>query len=143
MLSHSIDLLSVTEQLDDACRRVAVGRETARELAELVSVYGLKEVEFRLLWSLRTENAQFDQTQFDQTQLAELLSCSPAQVSTIVEHLSHQGHIVGQPARGDRRRNLWQITTLGRDLLEKIVAQISSKSQRSPLRVHLPRRNSA
>ena len=129
---------SVTEQLDESCRRVAIGRQAARDLATLVSACGLKEAEFRLLWFLRSDNAQFDQTR-----LSDALGCSPAQVSTLVEHLCGQGHIVGQPAPDDRRRNLWQITTAGRQLLETIVRLAATKSQQLPMVVHTCSRKSA
>ena len=133
-----MQLPSLTEQLDDACRRVALGKKTARQLDELVSAHGLKETEFRLLWALRSPSAPWDQIH-----LAEQLGCSPARVSAVVERLSRAGQIVGQAASADRRRNLWRLSAQGRDLLEAIIAGEAEEKQPPTLRVHPPGRNSA
>jgi len=109
---------SETHQLlENACGRVAAGRAAARELTELVQPFDLKEVEFRLLWVMFA-----DDLQLDQTQLAEILGCSPAQVSGLVENQRLRGNIARHDTSGDRRRQVWQITSQGRELLEKIVA---------------------
>ena len=108
---------SVREPLEDACGRIAAGRAAARELTQMVQPFGLKEAEFRLLWVLLT-----GETQLDQTQLAELLGCSPAQISSLVESQRLRGNITRQAPPGDRRRQIWQITPQGRALLEQVVA---------------------
>ena len=110
-------LPAITQQLDDACSRIASGRAAAWDLTALVERFGLKEIEFRLLWALLTGD-----TQLDQTRMAKFLGCSPAQVSGIVERQRSRGNISGQAADGDRRRQVWRITPQGRALLEKIVA---------------------
>ncbi len=110
-------LPAITQQMDDACSRIASGRAAAWDLTALVERFGLKEIDFRLLWALLTGDIQLDQTQ-----LAKFLGCSPAQVSGIVERLRSRGIISGQVAGGDRRRQVWRITPQGRALLEKIVA---------------------
>ena len=109
-------LPAITQQLDDACSRIASGRAAAWDLTALVERFGLKEIEFRLLWALLTGD-----TQLDQTRMAKFLGCSPAQVSGIVERQRSRGNISGQSA-ADRRRQVWRITPQGRALLEKIVA---------------------
>ena len=109
-------LPAITQHLDDACSRIASGRAAARDLTALVERFGLKEVEFRLLWALLTGD-----TQLHQTQMAEFLGCSPAQVSGIVERQRSRGKIAEQAA-SDRRQHVWRITPQGRALLEKIVA---------------------
>jgi DNA-binding MarR family transcriptional regulator len=114
-------LTAVTKQLDDTCSLIAAGRVAARELVDLVEGFGLKEAEFRLLWALLTGD-----TQRDQTQLANLLGCSPAQVSSLVERQRLQGNILGRTAPGDRRRQTWRITPQGRELLEKVVQSKSA-----------------
>jgi DNA-binding MarR family transcriptional regulator len=118
-------LTAVTKLLDDTCSLIASGRVAARELVALVEGFGLKEAEFRLLWCLLTA-----ETQLDQTELATLLSCSPAQVSSLVERQRLQGNILGKTASGDRRRQTWRITPQGRELLEKVV---QAKSASMPL----------
>ena len=110
-------LSAVTQELDNACSRIAAGRAAARELSQLVEGFGLKEGEFRLLWALLT-----GETPPHQSKLAELLGCSPAQVSGIVERQQLRGNIARRAALGDRRRQVWQITPQGRALLEKVVA---------------------
>lgn len=110
-------LRAITQQLDDACSCIASGREAAWNLTALVERFGLKEIEFRLLWALLTCD-----TQFDQTRMAEFLGSSPAQVSGIVERQRSRGNISGQAAASDRRRQVWRITPQGRALLKKIVA---------------------
>ncbi len=126
-------LPAITQQLDDACSRIASGRAAAWDLTALVERFGLREIEFRLLWALQTGN-----TQLDQTQMAKFLGCSPAQVSSIVERQRSRGNIAGQAAAGDRRRQVWRITPQGRALLEKIVAAKTASG-----RVIALRRNSA
>ena len=126
-------LPAITQQLDDACSRIASGRAAAWDLTALVERFGLKEIEFRLLWALLTGD-----TQLDQTQMAEFLGCSPAQVSGVVERQRSRGNISGQAATGDRRRQVWRITPQGRALLEEIVAAKTASG-----RVIALRRNSA
>lgn len=103
--------------LDDVCHRVATGRIAARALAELVEAFGLREIEFRLLWALSARAVELDQTQ-----LTEELGCSPAQVSGIVEQQRAKGNLSGQAAAGDRRRQVWRLTPAGNALLEKVIA---------------------
>ncbi len=110
-------LPAITQQLDDTCSRIASGRSAAWDLTALVERFGLKEIEFRLLWALLTGD-----TQLDQTRMAEFLGCSPARVSGVVERQRSRGNIAGHAASGDRRRQVWRITPQGRALLEKIVA---------------------
>ena len=126
-------LPAITQQLDDACSRIASGRAAAWDLTALVERFGLKEIEFRLLWALLTGD-----TQLDQTRMAKFLGCSPAQVSGVVERQRSRGNISGQAATGDRRRQVWRITPQGRALLEKIVAAKTASG-----RVIALRRNSA
>ncbi len=129
---------AITQQLDDACSRIASGRAAAWDLTALVEQFGLKEIDFRLLWALLTGD-----TQLDQTRMAKFLGCSPAQVSGIVECQRSRGNISGQVAGGDRRRQVWRITPQGRALLEKIITPLLTDCQLFPLRVDTPRRNSA
>ncbi len=131
-------LPAITQQLDDACSRIASGRAAAWDLTALVERFGLKEIEFRLLWALLTGD-----TQLDQTQMAGFLGCSPAQVSDIVERQRLRRNIAGQVAVGDRRRQVWRITPRGRALLEKIITPLLTDCQLFPLRVYTLRRNSA
>ena len=104
--------------LDAACGRVASGRMLARQLGSLVRCFGISEAQFRLLWLLREGSIR------DQRQLTAELGLSPAQVSGLVEKLRVQGALVPSAAAGDRRRQLWQLTTSGTALLEEIAAHI-------------------
>ena len=107
------------QQLDAACRHVTRGKEAARELGALVANFDLREAEFRLLWSLLTVR-----TLQDQTEIAAAIGCSPAQVSSLVEHLRKKRLILAIPSPEDRRRQQWQLTPAGCRMLERVIASV-------------------
>jgi DNA-binding MarR family transcriptional regulator len=99
------------------CRTAVDGRRAIRALAEWAQQFELAEPEFQVLWCLRWGPADG----LDQTTLAKRLACSPAQVSATVERLRSRGWISQHQLPDDRRRNLWQLSAGGNDLLEKMV----------------------
>ncbi len=126
-----------TQHLDHLCRQVTSGREAARELSLLAKDFDLKEPEFRLLWRLNAE-PQGDSPEgpvrgLDQTSLSASLGCSPAQVSVLVERQRAQGYLIGCPALDDRRRQVWQLTSAGKTLIQAIVDSVE-QARRKPFR---------
>lgn len=108
----------IAQQIDAACRLVAVGRAMARQLGNLVRSHGINEAEFRLLWLL------LDVSALDQKHIAQQLGLSTAQVSGLVERLRRRGLLVASSVSGDRRRQLWQLSLSGKELAQKIVADL-------------------
>ena len=126
----------ILQQIDVACRSIATGRILSRNLAKLLKNSGLNEAEFRLLWLLQRGRVAQLSSAPDQKQLAEDLGLSPAQVSALVERLSSIQAIRTSSSQKDRRRQLWKIDTLGRELLEKVVLRLSDTTSRRS--VNLP-----
>ncbi len=133
-----MDASSPIEQFDQLCLCIALGRNASRQLSAWISEFDLKEPEFRVLWLLRDEGSQFDQSR-----LAELMACSPAQISALVEQLRIRGLLCSQPAPGDRRRTLWSITSSGGELLSRIIKSAESVQLRAIPIVSLSRRKAA
>jgi DNA-binding MarR family transcriptional regulator len=100
-----------------ACHVAADGRRAARALAKWCARFNLSEPEFQVLWRLRLGAAG----EFDQTALAKRLAYSPAQVSATVERLRERGWIASQTGSGDRRRNLWRLTTTGSGIIVEML----------------------
>lgn len=107
----------VVGQVERTCRSSIDGRRAARALAAWAKPFELSEPEFQLLWRLRPLVGEG----LDQTSLARTLTLSPAQVSATVERLRRGGWIVPHVARGDRRRQVWQLTDDGHALLAKML----------------------
>lgn len=109
-----------TQQIDmDAVfRLIAAGRAMARQLGSFVRNYGINETEFRLLWLL------LDVSALDQKHIAGELALSPAQVSGLVERFRRHGLLVASSVSEDRRRKIWQLSLSGRELAQKIVADL-------------------
>jgi DNA-binding MarR family transcriptional regulator len=105
-------------RVDNTCRTAVDGRRAVRALAEWSQQFQLGEPEFQVLWCLRASRANG----LDQKTLAKLLACSPAQVSATVERLRSHGWISQRQSPGDRRRNLWQLTAGGTQLLDEMLA---------------------
>lgn len=99
------------------CQAAIDGRRAVRTLTQLSEPLQLGESEFQILWCLSSLAAPG----VDQTTLATRLALSPAQVSACVEKLRVRGLIAHGEARGDRRRHLWQLSAVGRDVLQKVV----------------------
>jgi DNA-binding MarR family transcriptional regulator len=100
------------------CRTAAEGRRATRALAEWAQRFELTEPEFQVLWCLRWGPPDG----MDQTTLSKKLACSPAQVSATVERLRVRSWISQHQLPGDRRRNLWQLSTSGIKLLDRMCA---------------------
>lgn len=108
----------VVRHIERICRTAIDGRRAARALADWAQRFDLGEAELQVLWNLQTA-ADAGQ---DQTTLARELAFSAAQVSATVERVRARGWICQQPAAGDRRRHLWQLSATGRDFLHQMLA---------------------
>jgi len=121
---------AATQQIDATCQLIAAGRIAASQLAVLAKSSGLSEAEFRLLWLLHAVCSQhptdLSSPLLDQKTMGEKLGLSAAQVSAVVERLRQATLIEGQPSHADRRRNVWQLTTLGTTLLENSVTTFAA-----------------
>jgi DNA-binding MarR family transcriptional regulator len=109
---------AAAEQVDRTCQVAIVGRRASRALAAWAKPFGLSEAELQLLWQLRSAASNG----LDQTNLAKALAFSPAQISACVERLSAHAWICARAASGDRRRNLWQLSERGWNLLDEMAA---------------------
>jgi DNA-binding MarR family transcriptional regulator len=57
--------------------------------------------------------------------MAAELGLSAAQISSVVDSLRQRRAIVHQRAPEDRRRQIWQLTPSGLELIEQIVAHLA------------------
>jgi len=105
------------DEVGRACYVAVDGRRAARALGQWCRRFEMTEPEFQVLWLLRIEATDG----FDQTTLARRLAYSPAQVSATVERLRTQGRIVQRAIEGDRRRNLWHLTTAGSTVIAEML----------------------
>jgi DNA-binding MarR family transcriptional regulator len=112
-------------QFQRACRAVVDGRRAARLLASWSRCCELNESDVQVLWTLWSAAP----ASLDQSTLAERLAISPAQVSATVERLRTKLCIERLPSSGDRRRNLWQVTAGGRQMLDRILADVAHVRQ--------------
>jgi DNA-binding MarR family transcriptional regulator len=96
---------------------------------------GLSETEFRLLWALLLRAGAplaggvahlAADPSLDQTQLATQLAASPAQVSASVVRLQSQGWVLGGRPQANRRRQVWQLTESGRQLLDAALLRLAA-----------------
>ncbi|MEQ8209648.1 MAG: helix-turn-helix domain-containing protein [Lacipirellulaceae bacterium] len=102
------------EEIDSLCDQIATGREATRRLKQLIGSREISEVEFRLLWHLRSGK------KVDQKSLAEALGVSTAQVSASVEAMRKRRLIACSKDRQDRRRQTWQLAIGGVTLLTSL-----------------------
>lgn len=107
-------LVASVEEIDSLCEQVVLGRNATRRLKELIGTRDLSEVEFRLLWHLRSGK------KVDQRTLASALGISPAQVSASVEAMRKRRLIASSQDRQDRRRQTWQLAIGGVTLLTSL-----------------------
>lgn len=99
------------------CRTAIDGRRAARALAEWAGHFSLTEPGLQVLWCLRA----VPESGLDQTSIAARLACSAAQISNTIEHLRQRGWVVQQALPGDRRRNVWQLSEAGNELLSQML----------------------
>jgi DNA-binding MarR family transcriptional regulator len=133
-----------------ACQQVHAGKLAARQLADWVAGRGVNEADFRLLWQLFAaaetaltsaakagrgagDDAALEPAILDQATIAERLAASPASVSGTVERLCGVGLISSIAAPGaDRRRQCWQLTFAGRELVLAVLASVTAVAASAP-----------
>lgn len=113
------------ERIEQACRDAAAGKLAVRDIAAWLQGDAVNEPEFRLLWLLSRHGRGEGREALDQAQLAERLVVSPAQVSGAVERLRSAELLERVDAKGDRRRQLWQVTMSGEQLLNRVVDRVA------------------
>jgi DNA-binding MarR family transcriptional regulator len=118
-------------RIDEACRQAVLGKLAVRDIANWVAAFAISESEFRILWRLYATDAamrrKLPANELDQAALAADLVMSPAQVSALVDRLRQANHIATAPA-DDRRRQVWQLTVAGRELLQDVVDAVAADS---------------
>lgn len=122
------DSLLAEELIAELCRRVARGKAATREIRGWLGNAKVTEIEFRLLWLLRTASA----VDLTQKQLATRLAVSTGQVSAVVERLRGHQWIEPWTPPEDRRRQCWQLTTLGQQVVSDIVGQVTERMTSPP-----------
>ena len=115
---------SSAERIDDACRRAIAGKLAVRDIGAWLQGDTVSEPEFRLLWML-SRQAGGTCDSLDQAEMAERLVVSPAQVSGAVERLRNAGLLERVDSKRDRRRQLWQLTGSGEQLLGRVVDRVA------------------
>jgi DNA-binding MarR family transcriptional regulator len=90
-------------------------------LDQHIRPWQLSDVEFLVLWLCE----QTPPPGPAQNDLAEHTGVSSAQMSGVVEHLRQRGWLVAQRAQPDRRRQLWQLTASGSEVLQQIKLRLA------------------
>jgi DNA-binding MarR family transcriptional regulator len=100
-------------------------RQVRRAMAECTERHGLSDVELSLLSHCRqAENG------LSQAELATATGVSTAQISGIVEQLRERGLIAGWRDANDRRRQVWQLTPAGGELLVRALLELQPLAER-------------
>jgi DNA-binding MarR family transcriptional regulator len=92
------------------------------ELGQHTAAAGLSESQFSLLWACTQGPAEG----LNQSQIAAVSAVSAAHVSNLVEQLRTRGLLEGHRRSPDRRRQVWQITELGRQELASLLDRLAS-----------------
>jgi DNA-binding MarR family transcriptional regulator len=115
-------------RIEKACRRAVLGKLAMRDIAAWVAKFDLSETEFRVLWLLYSADDEgrppLDRQELDQADVAKTLAVSAAQVSAVVDRLRQAGRIATAPTP-DRRRQVWCLTSGGRELLQTIISAVA------------------
>ena len=117
------------ERIDATCRLAGEGKLAARRIAAWLEGAPVNEPEFRLLWLLAGGlQPKAVATPLDQADPDEKKVVSPAQVRGTVQSLRSLGLLERMQHERDRRRQLWQVTVTGDELLRRIVSQVAGVS---------------
>ena len=123
-----------SRRLHLACEQVAIGRRAARAIASCTRAFGIGESDLRIIWQLGPcwyEAEDSTCRPLDQTTLASQLELSAAQISVAVERLRQAGLIISVELKHDRRRQLWQLSEAGHQLLMRVSAAFESTADSS------------
>jgi len=91
----------------------AFSRQLRRQLADCVRGTDLNETQFLLLWLCASAEGPGP----SQRQMADQLGLSTGQVSGLVEQLRERGLLDCHRPKEDRRRQVWQLTSQGEQLI--------------------------
>lgn len=98
------------------------GRRLRAALATALTAEQIGDAQFSLLWSCCDTSSGG----VSQRHLADALSVSPAHVSTTLEQLRRLELMRSQRCASDRRRQLWVVTSAGREVVERIESRLRS-----------------
>ena len=101
------------------CHRLVRGA-----LHKHVRRWEMSDTEFLVLWLCERARS----TGMAQSELAAAVGVSAARMSGLVEHLRQRGYLISQRSDSDRRRQLWQPTPDGCEILQSISACLSELS---------------
>jgi DNA-binding MarR family transcriptional regulator len=111
---------SVARWIDLAQQIVVCGRILRDGLKRHLGRWELSEPEFSLLWACSAAAGPG----MCQNELAGRLAVSPPQVSGLVEQLRRKGLLEGRRADDDRRRQLWQLTPAGQQIIDSAITDL-------------------
>ena len=97
----------------------AASRQLRRQLADVAGAFDLTDNELLIVWLCRgTGRVQFE--------LAAAIGVSPAQMSGIVERLGTRGLVAMRRSTIDRRRQMWQTSSAGQTLLDRVAPRLET-----------------
>jgi DNA-binding MarR family transcriptional regulator len=109
----------------ELAERLAIAaRILQQDLGAAAEAHGLSPAQ----WSLLSLCARAPIDGWSQSEMARSLALSPAHVSQLVELLRQNGQLDGRRATYDRRRQVWQLTSPGRQVLDRLQADLAGWS---------------
>ncbi|WP_202921810.1 MarR family winged helix-turn-helix transcriptional regulator [Anatilimnocola aggregata] len=103
----------------------AVARSWRQQLASQVAGQELTDQEFLVLWLCSEQPV----ARRGQGELAEAVGASPAQMSGLVERLRRRELLRFERLGNDRRRQVWQLTAQGEQLVAELCRTLSVRSE--------------
>ncbi len=121
---------SLRQQLSEACRRIADGKQLSRQLGGITRRFGLSDSDFALLLAVggwlksAAVSSTASEAGLDQQTIASCLGVSAAQVSHLVERGKHRRQLAVDRDGRDRRRQLVRLTVEGQEVVEKVAGYL-------------------
>jgi DNA-binding MarR family transcriptional regulator len=101
-----------------------IGLETSRQFGEVVGVLGLEPRHFAVLYAVRRDGGQAQQT------IGDLLAIPASTMVAIVDHLEGEGLLERRPHVTDRRARILHLTKRGESLLSKALSAAMAQEAR-------------
>jgi len=102
-----------------------VAYEARQTLSRALHRQDMTEAEFLLLWTCFRRAAK----PVGQHRLVFDVGLSKAQTSSLLESLRRKQYLSGERSADDRRRQLWQITPLGRQQVEEVLRYLDGNTE--------------
>lgn len=116
--------LSLEQQVDLMRLFHGVAYEARHTLSRALHRQDMTEAEFLLLWTCFRRAAK----PVGQQRLVFDVGLSKAQTSGLLESLRRKQYLSGERSVDDRRRQLWQITSLGRQQVEEVLRHLDGNT---------------